>query len=60
MSTQFDRFRPLEAPEIELFDPDAGISPADAGREDARAAMIPAREILRQLAKELKLTRVLD
>lgn len=55
--SKFERFRPLkvpELPEIELFS-ETGISPSDAGREDAKEAMVAAKAILEKVAKELKL-----
>jgi hypothetical protein len=56
MSGQFERFRPLKGLEIDLVDK-GGISPSEAGREDARAAMKAARAILEQAARDLKLTK---
>ncbi len=49
MSNRFESFRPLRTHDIfgEQFGPDYGISPEDAGREDAREAMAAAIELLR-------------
>lgn len=61
MSAKFEPFRPLKTSEIfgDLFeeDDDEGISPADAGIEDASAAMAPAKKILQDTAKALKMTK---
>jgi hypothetical protein len=59
MTSKFRRVHPLEVPVAALFEANA-LSPTEAGREDAQAAMRTARQILedaaRQLAKKSKST----
>jgi hypothetical protein len=61
MSGRFEPFRPLRVTDLlgDLFEEDdEGISPSDAGIEDAKEAMAPARKILRDAAKDMKTTKV--
>jgi len=58
MSGQFEKFHeptPSSGDLPDLFGKNDGVSPEEAGRQDARAAMAEARAILQAAAKRLLL-----
>lgn len=52
---KFEPTRTVRARDLvsEIFESQRGVSPEDAGRDDAREAMSDAREVLRNAARQL-------